>query len=79
MVLKGDNGISIIRTKDGKTSLLGPVKDYVFDTPFLLTRSEKGWRFQDLIDFKKSIPPIIDFANVFHPLFFAYCVAFAII
>ena len=50
LVLKGNDGISIIRTKGGKTSLIGPVKDYVFDNPFLLTKSEKGWRSQDLID-----------------------------
>ncbi len=50
LVLKGNDGMSIIRTKAGKTRLIGPVKDYVFDNPFLLTKSEKGWRFEDLID-----------------------------
>lgn len=50
VVLRGNDGISIIRTKGGKTTLLGPVKDYVFVNPFLLTKSDKGWRFADLID-----------------------------
>lgn len=59
VVIKGSDGTYIIRTKGGKTSLLGPVKDYVFDTPFLLTKSEKGWRFQDLIDEDFSMVYII--------------------